>query len=297
MATELFSKTLSVEESDHVERSVKKIKASIEGSNREDTHARAVRSFKDTLICGKKDVSTIVELDNIDKLAFDAEEDWVEDDFMHDETVDTSIPSVQIDKEVKNNLRRPWKFALIVKLLGKTLNFLTFQSRILKFWSLNGDVDMIDIGLAALGSTTVCIRLPKLPIEYFYEDILMDIGRKVGKPLKLDANTSLAIRGKFARICVEVDLSKPLISRIRVGNFIQVIEYEFMHTVCFECGVYGHRMGKCPQKILAPDMEKNDVSFNSFNVMNDVNKAPMDGYGHWILAQRKPWRGSSSKGR
>lgn len=45
---------------------------------------------------------------------------------------------------------------------------------------------------ASYGSTSVWIRLPELPIEYFHEDILLEIGRKVGKPLKLDANTSLA---------------------------------------------------------------------------------------------------------
>ncbi|XVF31615.1 hypothetical protein REPUB_Repub17cG0006500 [Reevesia pubescens] len=70
-----------------------------------------------------------------------------------------------------------------------------------------------------------------------------------------------------------------------------------MHTVCFECGVYGHRIEKCPQKIIASDMEKSEASCNSFDVMKDVNKAPTDGYGPWMLAQRKPWRGSNSKRR
>ncbi|XVF38700.1 hypothetical protein REPUB_Repub20aG0124200 [Reevesia pubescens] len=76
----------------------------------------------------------------------------------------------------------------------------------------------------------------------------MDIGRKIGKPLRLDASTSLAIRSKFAHICVEVDLSKLFISRVRVGHFIQIIEYEAMHTVCFECGIYDHHVDNCPLK-------------------------------------------------
>ncbi|XVF13095.1 hypothetical protein REPUB_Repub08aG0178400 [Reevesia pubescens] len=124
----------------------------------------------------------------------------------------------------------------------------------------------------------------------------MDIGRKIGKPLKLDANTSLAIKGKFAYICVEVDMSKPLISRVRVGNFIQVIEYESMHIVYFECGVYGHQMDKCPLKLKASDIEKSEVSSVSIDVMKDASKAPTDCYGLWMLAQRKPWWGASLKG-
>ncbi|PPR90369.1 hypothetical protein GOBAR_AA30316 [Gossypium barbadense] len=39
------------------------------------------------------------------------------------------------------------------------------------------------------------------------------IGKLVGKPIKVDSNTSLGTRGKFAGICVEVDLSKPLLSQ------------------------------------------------------------------------------------
>ncbi|XVF21145.1 hypothetical protein REPUB_Repub12eG0065300 [Reevesia pubescens] len=35
----------------------------------------------------------------------------------------------------------------MVKLLGKTLNFTAFQSRVLKLWCLDGDADFIDIGL------------------------------------------------------------------------------------------------------------------------------------------------------
>lgn len=64
----------------------------------------------------------------------------------------------------------------------------------------------------------------------------------MGKPIKVDSNTSLGTRGKFAGICVEVDLSKPLLSQVRIGNFAQNIEYEGLHTVYFSCGCFGHRL-------------------------------------------------------
>ncbi|MBA0869351.1 hypothetical protein Goshw_027206, partial [Gossypium schwendimanii] len=36
----------------------------------------------------------------------------------------------------------------------------------------------------------------------------------VGRPIKLDSNTVYTTRGKFARICIEIYLSKPLIPSI-----------------------------------------------------------------------------------
>ncbi|KAL4369783.1 hypothetical protein AHAS_Ahas06G0000300 [Arachis hypogaea] len=54
------------------------------------------------------------------------------------------------------------------------------------------------------------IRLPGLAIEYYNHMILEKIGNIVGRTLKVDTNTSQIFRGKFARICTEVDLQKPL---------------------------------------------------------------------------------------
>lgn len=93
---------------------------------------------------------------------------------------------------------------------------------------------------AVFKTTPVLIRFPEFPIEYFDEDPLKHIGDVLGKPFKLDYNTSLASRGKFERMCIEVDLSKPLVSQIRVGNLLQMLEYESIHTVCFTCVVIGH---------------------------------------------------------
>ncbi|XVF20500.1 hypothetical protein REPUB_Repub12eG0005900 [Reevesia pubescens] len=141
---------LSSEETDHLERNVKKIKAYVEGDKGEETQHVTVRSFKDTLVGGKNNVDHVAALGNIDKVAFDVEVDWSDDEVMVDEVVDNSIPTVTIDKDVKKNLRSPWKSALIVKLLGKTLNFIAFQTRVLKLWCLDGDADIIDIGLGYL---------------------------------------------------------------------------------------------------------------------------------------------------
>ncbi|RYR05350.1 hypothetical protein Ahy_B06g085220 [Arachis hypogaea] len=61
--------------------------------------------------------------------------------------------------------------------------------------------------------------------------------------LKVDHATSIHSRGRFARICVEIDLSKKLVPRISVMGYTLSIEYEGLHLICFECGKYGHKSG------------------------------------------------------
>lgn len=59
----------------------------------------------------------------------------------------------------------------------------------------------------------VWVRFPMLPIEYFEDEFLIKIGKNVGRPVKVDNTTSLVSKGKFARVCVEIDFSKPLLSK------------------------------------------------------------------------------------
>lgn len=61
----------------------------------------------------------------------------------------------------------------------------------------------------------------------------------------MDPNTSYATRGKFARVCVEIDLNKPLVPKIYVGGNWQTIEYEGLNLICFKCGHVDHK-GLCP---------------------------------------------------
>lgn len=94
----------------------------------------------------------------------------------------------------------------------------------------------------------VWIWFPDLPIEYYGEQYLMKIGEKVGVPIKIDDATSLTSRGRFARMCVEVDLIKPLLAKYKLRRRVYKIEYEGIHMVCFNCGVYGHNAEKCKEK-------------------------------------------------
>ena len=44
----------------------------------------------------------------------------------------------------------------------------------------------------------------------------MKAGEKIGTPVQIDEATSLVSQGLFARMCVMVDLDKPLISKFEL---------------------------------------------------------------------------------
>ena len=73
--------------------------------------------------------------------------------------------------------------------------------------------------VAKISTTAVWIRLEQLPIEYYHPEFLHHVGNKLGKLLKIDAVTSAAIRGRFARVCVQVNTAYPLPKRDKIGKF------------------------------------------------------------------------------
>lgn len=77
-------------------------------------------------------------------------------------------------------------------------------------------------------------------MEYYDRDVLTRIGDELGQRVKVDHSTSFAIRGKFVRLCVEIDLTKPLVSKVFIGGRWQRIEYEGLRMLSFHCGQFGH---------------------------------------------------------
>ena len=71
---------------------------------------------------------------------------------------------------------------------------------------------------------------------------------EIGKPTKIDEATSLVSMGHFARICVEIDLKTPLISKFQLRRKVRKIECEVIHLVCFSCGIFNHRNDEYPSE-------------------------------------------------
>nr|POE74065.1 hypothetical protein CFP56_74206 [Quercus suber] len=114
--------------------------------------------------------------------------------------------------------------------------------------------------LANVSSIAVWIRLNELPIKYYNAEVLQLIGRAIGNVLQVDTFTVSEIRGRFARLCVQVDVEKPLATAIMIGRLEQQISYEGIQKMCFECGCLGHRKEYCPHVVRqGPSASKAEV--------------------------------------
>ncbi|XP_057452555.1 uncharacterized protein LOC130744380 [Lotus japonicus] len=68
--------------------------------------------------------------------------------------------------------------------------------------------------LARVTKTLAWIRIPGLNVVFYDESYLLGVASAVGKPIRVDSNTLRAERGKYARICVELDLTLPVIGKV-----------------------------------------------------------------------------------
>lgn len=102
---------------------------------------------------------------------------------------------------------------------------------------------------ATINLTLAWISIPGLSMIYYDDNALCAIAFYIGTPVKIDSNMTLATHGKFARVCVEVDLTKPLTGGVMLDGHWQRVEYEGFHVVCYQCGCYRHTTDLCMTKI------------------------------------------------
>ncbi|XP_070004512.1 uncharacterized protein [Nicotiana sylvestris] len=84
--------------------------------------------------------------------------------------------------------------------------------------------------------SVVWVRLPQLPTEFYDGIILEKIRNKIGRLLKIDACTSSTLRGRYARLCVEIPMEHPVKSFIYIESHKQNILYEGERFLCKNCG-------------------------------------------------------------
>ncbi|RYR62925.1 hypothetical protein Ahy_A04g020682 [Arachis hypogaea] len=166
---------------------------------------------------------------------------------------------------------KPWHAALIVKVMGKRVNLDFMEQRLNREWIKKDEKDYSHALLRGpwmiagyylivqrwkpffLSSENVVkkiaewICIPNLPIELYNYHFLWRVGSAIETMLKIDKATSIHFRGRFARIFVEIDLSKKLVPRISVLGSTLNIEHEGLHLIYFTCGKYGHRTDQCSE--------------------------------------------------
>ncbi|WJX44958.1 hypothetical protein P8452_31879 [Trifolium repens] len=140
----------------------------------------------------------------------------------------------------------------------------------------------------------VWVRFSGIPIEYYDKNILSIIGNRIGRTIKVDRNTLLQERGKYARLCVEVELAKPLLAMFSIKDRSYKEEYEGLHTLCITCGQFGHYHDGCPKKPQGNDPTGENSNTNSGNNETTTGVSAGGGDGPWTVVQ-KPKRNRKAK--
>ncbi|KAL8166188.1 hypothetical protein V2J09_007687 [Rumex salicifolius] len=183
---------------------------------------------------------------------------------------------VTIAEDVMVALSSVWDFSVVVKLLGQSLNFLTMDRKLREIWKSSrlfdgtheGPVDHLLTLCGGDGTQTFAppscftptwVRILDLHIHLYEEQVLLSAAIGIGQPIRVDTRTLNAHRGRFARVCIEVDVERPLKGTIVINESRFLLEYEGLPTICYGCGRFGHVQAGCPYR---PETSKGDT----FNV-------------------------------
>ncbi|QHO02419.1 Putative ribonuclease H protein family [Arachis hypogaea] len=94
----------------------------------------------------------------------------------------------------------------------------------------------------------VWVRIPNLPAKLYNRYFIWKVEKIIETMLKVYEHTFIHLRGKFAHICMEIDLRKKLVPSFSILKKVFKFEYEGLHQICFQCGRYSYKCDGCPKK-------------------------------------------------
>ncbi|KAJ1406797.1 Zinc finger, CCHC-type [Sesbania bispinosa] len=319
----LVTAALSKEE-DLLHRSKKKSKV---GGGPKEFFSKKVVSYKDVCL----GVNGVDDGYTSSDTGYDFWEESVEDDgvdgseemeVLEEDNMKILCPLVKLSKSERIGTCIPWKRALIIKLLGKKVSLKFLQGRLQNLWQPKDRMEVIDIDneyfVVRFSNWSDLSRVYEggpwvimghyLVVQRWKPEFLPyeDEFKRWGHTVKIDPNTlrqyedevgtgMMTERGKFARICVEVDLRKVLISRFRLNGRVYHVEYEGLHLICFNCGRFGHRKECCPL-LVEESKNMNQQATSSSDpatqkgddgVEPEGGPAAEEFFGPWMMVQRK----------
>ncbi|XP_015958031.1 uncharacterized protein LOC107482143 [Arachis duranensis] len=249
-----------------------------------------------------KKVKDRTELDLNQRNEINEEHRWYTEEgesSKEDKPFDT-CPIIAVSKDEFDEWCKPWKAALIVKVLRKRVHLGFMEQRLSRDWIKKEEEDY---NHALLGGPWMVARhylivqhwkpfflsnentvtkiaawicIPNLSVELYNHKFLWRVGLTIESMLKVDRATSIHSRGRFVRICVKIGLSKKLVPRISVMGYTFNIEYECLHLICFEWEKYGHKSDQCHEVVAGENVQPgvadlNDSKEKAVNQDVDIN--------------------------
>lgn len=138
---------------------------------------------------------------------------------------------------------------------------------------------------------TAWVRIPHLSVEYFDQEFLKKVGSRIGKVIRIDQNTASAERGQFTRLSIELDLSKPLLSKFWFRGKTWKVQYEGLRMICFACGKIGHSGETCStNKDMVMQQEETQEPLIQTKDREKSNDNEDQLFGSWMLVKKPPPR-------
>lgn len=78
--------------------------------------------------------------------------------------------------------------------------------------------------------------------------VLTIICNRIESIVTIVRNTLLQDIKTYARLCVEVNLFKPLLVMFSIKGRTYKVKYEWLHLLCLKCGKFGHYVIGCREK-------------------------------------------------
>lgn len=120
----------------------------------------------------------------------------------------------------------------------------------LKIWS-----PLFDPEREQLGVRPIWVRIPRLPLQFWTEDVLKCIGNYLGVILAYDKSFFESGKMDFAHILVHIDTKEGLVEILKLQwrgiNRLQKLEYKGVPFRCRRCHEVGILYKECP--LLAKD--------------------------------------------
>ncbi|CAN1187055.1 hypothetical protein LINPERHAP2_LOCUS38500 [Linum perenne] len=194
------------------------------------------------------------------------------------------------DKEILS-FYKTWSKALVVKVLEKDFSFPVIKQRLESIWARAGHIQVLDMENHFF--------LVRFSVEDDYQHALFGgtwkvavelIGNHIGKTIRLDLATAEGARARYARVCVEIDLSKPLLGKYSIEDTVYYVEYEPLDNICYSCGLYRHKEEGClPTKDKEPSIPVREEipATDSSQVEGDS--------GSWMIVRRRQWKNQGKK--
>lgn len=96
-------------------------------------------------------------------------------------------------------------------------------------------------------------------MEMWDENCLSAILKDIGRVIKPDQITLLRQRGMFTRVCLNINISKPLHGSFSLKKFGidkgVPLTYEGLHEICAYCGDDAHKLEHCPTVLKVKPLE------------------------------------------